>query len=320
MDAARLAGPTDTERFSLLFEDAIGKILGAPHQNSPGLHEAGHRLVIFIDDLDRCEGSVSLRLLEAIKLYLATRYCVFVFGLDVTAVESAIAGAWAGRHRGLAREYLDKLFQAYVHMPMSTRYPILVHNRLADWRMIASEPLNPQSPLEKAHEAAHAIAAMLPSNPRKVKNFLNALRVAWEIAGLRGKSPPPNLKRFALVQRLRALAPATFRLIAQNPLEYIPELSDFFNACLVKSPISRGQNAHRLSVLLSDFGHIAVLDRDWEKAAANPSLTFDELHVRLDSIASDRDFARAWCENVIRPDEFCRYGGIGADHAASVGP
>ena len=51
----------------------------------------GKRLVVFIDDLDRCLPERAIQVLEALKLFLCVRGGVFILGLDREAIEAAIA-------------------------------------------------------------------------------------------------------------------------------------------------------------------------------------------------------------------------------------
>ncbi|MEK7830376.1 MAG: P-loop NTPase fold protein, partial [Acidobacteriota bacterium] len=70
-DEADFSARSASQRFRDYFESAIESVAG-----KDGL------LVIFIDDLDRCEGDVAYRLLEALKLHLNTKNCIYVLGLD----------------------------------------------------------------------------------------------------------------------------------------------------------------------------------------------------------------------------------------------
>jgi predicted KAP-like P-loop ATPase len=120
-EAANYATLLTTETLRELLDAAIGEAL-----------EKNGRLVVLIDDLDRCEGANVLRLLEGIKIYLNLRRCVVVFALDYRQVVDALTGALGagdtdeeGRRRGYtardrAREYLEKICQDIHQLPLPT--------------------------------------------------------------------------------------------------------------------------------------------------------------------------------------------------------
>ncbi len=51
------------------------------------------RLVVFIDDLDRCLPEGAITVLESLKLFLDRSQCVFVIGVDQAALTEAIKTA-----------------------------------------------------------------------------------------------------------------------------------------------------------------------------------------------------------------------------------
>jgi predicted KAP-like P-loop ATPase len=53
-------------------------------------HIAPNRLVVFVDDLDRCLPEKAIEVLEAIKLFLDAENCIFVLGLDQEVIARGI--------------------------------------------------------------------------------------------------------------------------------------------------------------------------------------------------------------------------------------
>lgn len=115
--------PLDSQRFQMQFETAVSYLI-----SDTQTHSKKGRLIIFVDDLDRCERQQVLDLLEAIKLYLNTHKCVFIFGLDPVHTERALTEA--GLSEGSARQYLHKLFQMSFSLPRSRKFPTFISDNL----------------------------------------------------------------------------------------------------------------------------------------------------------------------------------------------
>lgn len=82
---------------------------------------AGKRLVIFIDDLDRLNPGVAVELLEAIKLFMDVKQCVFVLAIDYDVVVQGVRKKF-GNDVPLdkCRSFFDKIIQLPFHMPIES--------------------------------------------------------------------------------------------------------------------------------------------------------------------------------------------------------
>ncbi|MCP4111966.1 MAG: AAA family ATPase [Desulfobacteraceae bacterium] len=74
------------------------------------------RLVIFIDDLDRCLPENTITVLEAIKLYLDNEQCVIVLGVDRDSIEIAIEQRYP-KMKITGKDYLEKIVQIPFGIP-----------------------------------------------------------------------------------------------------------------------------------------------------------------------------------------------------------
>ncbi|HEV7516884.1 MAG TPA: P-loop NTPase fold protein, partial [Thermoanaerobaculia bacterium] len=202
-------GLGDGQRFHLLFDDAIETLLsGLPEAQESGV---SGRLVVFIDDLDRCEESVVVQLLESIKLYLGSPRCVFVLAIDEGAVLTALERHWKGRSEDANREYLEKLFQAVVPVPAPRR---------AELRVFIEAQLG-EHEFEGVVECATLIQELLEPNPRKIKNFVNSACAGWGMLKAAGGVPPAPAgldfaRQFLLFQYLRYQHKPVWRLLERQ--------------------------------------------------------------------------------------------------------
>lgn len=125
------------------------------------------RIVVFIDDLDRCMPQPTIQLLEALKIYLNIDNCVFFLGVDRAALQKSI-----GYHfKDLPvsdEQYLDKIVQVPFYIP----------------------PIDPDSlgkfvsPLlsDGLKDCREMLAEGIGGNPRRIKRFVNQLILNHQIA------------------------------------------------------------------------------------------------------------------------------------------
>ena len=171
-DAENLAAtlPSDSLRQNL--QETIRLLL--PEADEAVDDERTSRLVVFVDDLDRCEPEAAYRLLEGLKVYLTLNNCVFVLGLNQKAVEGAIASRLAAGQTDesakqdaqvRAASYLEKICQNIWHLPIVQAPGQLLCDFIADDGVAA-------------HQVGWLRAVVgrrqcLPPNPRKLKGLAN---------------------------------------------------------------------------------------------------------------------------------------------------
>ncbi len=79
------------------------------------LPEKGNRLVIFVDELDRCSPSYAVRLLERIKHYFSNERITFVFSVNISELQYTIKKYYGHDFDGA--RYLDRFFDLRVQIP-----------------------------------------------------------------------------------------------------------------------------------------------------------------------------------------------------------
>ena len=133
------------------------------------------RLVVFVDDLDRCEPESAYRLLEGLKVYLTLNNCVFVLGLNQRAVEGAIASRLAGGQADesvrqdaqvRAASYLEKICQNVWHLPIVQAPGQVLCDFIAENRSMKQHQIGWLREVVGKQQC-------LPPNPRKLKGLAN---------------------------------------------------------------------------------------------------------------------------------------------------
>ena len=200
-----------------------------------------HRVVVVVDDLDRCLPGTIIETLEAIKLFLAVPKMAFVVAADEEPVARAIATALGDSPAGgaAARNYLEKIIQIPVRIPALGQSDVEAYvAQLLLWQRVSGnadlfEPLRRScadartagqatlvADLANAAEGGDTDVAMaerlapilyeeLAGNPRRIKRFLNAYWVRASIALRRGINLEPAA--FAKFVLLEELFPTEFR-------------------------------------------------------------------------------------------------------------
>lgn len=95
-------------------------------QFSDLLKEEKRKVIIFIDDLDRCETENIVKLLSAIKLFFTlSDKVVFLCGIDKEAVTKSLKSKY-NNDEEKAEEYLEKIFSFSFSMPKISQFESLI--------------------------------------------------------------------------------------------------------------------------------------------------------------------------------------------------
>jgi hypothetical protein len=193
------------------------------------------RVVVLVDDLDRCLPETVIATLEGIKLFLAVPKMAFVIGYDEAPVVDAIKTRYreSDAKAEMARQYLEKIVQVPVRVPnlglagteaylglmlaeprindaeLFEKLAIFAETRRQAGRVpfLEGHGLQFGSEADKAINLAAALAPilykLLQGNPRRLKRFLNAFWIRSSIAKSRGiELDPAALAKLVVLEEL----------------------------------------------------------------------------------------------------------------------
>ncbi|MFB3135351.1 MAG: P-loop NTPase fold protein, partial [Rhodospirillales bacterium] len=151
------------------------------------------RLVVFIDDLDRCMPEVALQVLEALKLYLNIGNLIFVVGVDDSVIGDLVVKHYEelGLDESKARQYLAKMFQ--VEVPL-TPSDVQIKDFLAS--ILAANPTWQEIEEQAQSIFRNVIGELAEGSPREVKRLVNSALMRGAGASMSalahetGKTPP----------------------------------------------------------------------------------------------------------------------------------
>lgn len=211
-----------------------------------------NRLVVFIDELDRCRPDTILDTLEAIKLFLFEGKVAFVIGADERHISYAVKSKFKdieGIQIDIGKEYLEKLIQYPIRIPRLNADEVEIYiaclllqselkednfDKVLSWINtkkqedfesfkvnsvinLFDDSLDLQSEviesLSVANQLAYVLSNGLHGNPRQCKRFLNSMDMRIQMASFKNKTL--NRKILAKIMMLEYIKPRIFNKIAE---------------------------------------------------------------------------------------------------------
>lgn len=178
------------------------------------------KLVVFVDELDRCRPDTILDTLEAIKLFLFTGKTAFVLGADERHIAYAVKSKFQdieGQEIDIGKEYLEKLIQYPIKIPRLNAKEVETYtgclllqndidNELFDKLIIQFQQVQMEDFTEASlasvaenlgidstdaltisHQLSELLTTGLNGNPRQCKRFLNMMDLRIKQASYKNK-------------------------------------------------------------------------------------------------------------------------------------
>jgi hypothetical protein len=149
----------ELNRFESDFARAVGEFVG----------EHG-RLVVFVDDLDRCTPDAAMNVLEALKLFVGDARCIFVLAMDFDLLAAVATSKFGSAVPVTGAAYLEKIVQLPFFLPEIA------------FSAIRSSLSSHVGDLSEDDAFWELVELGFGSNPRRVKRFVNVFNLAVAIA------------------------------------------------------------------------------------------------------------------------------------------
>lgn len=182
------------------------------------------RLVVFVDELDRCSPEKVVDSLVQLMTYLGHDQCVFVVAADREVIEEALEEAPQAKpirenepYYSTSGAFLDKVFQHQIELPPTrpealTAYAMSLANDAGGvW-----EELRGQDP--RTYE--DVVYALVPSHvrsPRRVKVLMNDFATAVRVLERRGIAWRDHVVQIAILTVLQTEFPSVARAFLVHP-------------------------------------------------------------------------------------------------------
>ena len=265
------------------------------------------KILVFIDDLDRCSPDTIVGTLEAIKLFLFTKGTAFVIGADERLIKYAVRRRFPeipGDSTEVGRDYLEKLIQFPIRIPPLNTIELINYVNLlfaelntdegefeiARGNIIAQKQVKGfdfifdiknadqffnhiEDELKESFQMSSQIVPILSvglnGNPRQCKRFLNALLIRFNMAKSRGIDI--NKRVLSKLMLLEYFKPETFNTLYQLQAEnggFLPKIEALERKAAGKES-AEGENEDK--ILTEQEGY---LQDSWLKTWLNsePSL------------------------------------------------
>lgn len=176
------------------------------------------KIVILIDELDRCSPKNVLMILESIKNFLRTERTCFVFAIDKAIVAKAISSEYKSLHFDDGQEYLEKIIEFPYELPFKAES--VWHSLLQDYRKEFEEMRKVELKF-----VPRVIELSDTRSLRKLKKILN--RFAFTLSQLKRYGVEINTELLFFLMFTYEVYPRLFEIMKSNTsiIDQIPNIN-----------------------------------------------------------------------------------------------
>lgn len=177
------------------------------------LREAGKRVVVFIDDIDRLDKDEVHAIFKLVKLSASFERVSYILAFDDEVVAAALGERYGAGNAEAGRRFLEKIVQVPLHLPPADELSLraLTFAGVDEAIHLAGLSLT-QEQIDAF--VRHFIDGLEPqlTTPRQAKRYVNALTFALPI--LKGEVNPVDQM---LIEGIRVFYPLLYAAIRDNP-------------------------------------------------------------------------------------------------------
>ncbi len=270
-----------------MYHSAFGALEAATRRED---EDDGLKIVVFVDDLDRCQPDKAVHLLENVKLILAQRGFVFVLAVDCDVLEGYLEKRYVDScgdgARGRGRFYMEKIIQLPVHIPSHrSRFARFVER-------IVNDLGDKESPeIQALTDIQQVLVTGAGLNPRSlirlVNNFLLDCKL-WPMI--------PHVENYEALTKDLAAALAFNRILDHD-------LDGLFTALISDQELCETIRSRDETTLLGYMDEVSRKDRAEERSLEHHSLeqveaqrsqVVRELLRRPELLAALAEHGKAW--------------------------
>jgi hypothetical protein len=184
------------------------------------------RIVLFIDDLDRCTPERALEILESIKTFFDIEGIIYVIGMDPSTIDSIIQVKYGDSPKISGLDYMQKIVQLPFQIPVWSgedlgRTIIKIANETGLPKDITDMMLE--------QEIKDLIINSAKLNPRNIKRFINSLVLSYSTSGKNIENIyNENLRNYIRETYLRSMiAIQTFYFRGEKWLRFLKMINNY---------------------------------------------------------------------------------------------